>query len=214
VPAIRFAVSTRDGDKQLEIPAQKIKVNGVIDDSQGPPQMKEDTRALPTRQYWRLWPVWLLAAVLVAVGAVLLFRRRRQLAIAGPPPKPRLPPFDEALLRLQQLEDENLVARGEKQVFYFRLSEIIRDFIGRRYEFEALEMTSDELLHMVLQRPTPGLDYDKLVDFTRQSDLVKFAKTTPTEGECRVMLDLGRKLVIGARPPRDLPDSPPQQRSA
>jgi hypothetical protein len=214
IPAIHLAVTTPDGERQLEIPPQKMKILGVIDDTQGPPQMKEDSRPLPTRTVWRLWPVWLLLAVAVVAAGVFLLRRRKVRAAAAPPPKPRLPAFDEAMQRLQQLEDENLVVRGHKQAFYFRLSEILRDFIGRRYEFDSLEMTSDELLHAVLARSTPGLDYDLLAAFTRESDLVKFARVDPSEGSCRTILDLTRKIVIGARPPRasDAPES--ERRSA
>lgn len=206
-----LSVDTAEGPKQFEVPAQKVKVTGIIDDSQGPPEMKEDSRPLMSLYRWVLWPVWVLLAVALGIAGALWYRHRQQQPVKGPPPKPRPPPFEEALDRLQALEQENLVGTGHKQEFYFRLSEIVRDFAGRRYGFDALESTSDELLFLLRQRPTPGLDYDSLERFLRDSDMVKFAKVEPTDGESKTIFEGARALIIRARPPNpDRPDGRPQ----
>jgi hypothetical protein len=208
IPTIRLAVDEPSGPHQLEIPPQKIKVTGVIDDSQGPPQMKEDSRALLTRYHWVTWPLWLLLIAVMGGAAWFISKRYQARAAAAKPAKPRLPAFEEAMERLHALEAENLIAKGERQAFYFRLSEIVRDFVGRRYGFESLEMTTNELLQTLRQRATPGLDYDGLAQVLRESDFVKFARRDPSDGECKTALDVARTLILRARPPMELaPDA-------
>jgi hypothetical protein len=205
IPTIRLAVDEPSGPHQLEIPSQKIKVTGVIDDSQGPPQMKEDRKPLLTRYHWVVWPLWLLLCAVVGAITAFVLRHRKARAAAAKPARPRLPAFEEAMERLHALEAENLIAKGERQPYYFRLSEIVRDFVGRRYGFESLEMTTNELLLTLRQRATPGLDYDGLAQFLRESDFVKFARRDPSDGECKTALDVARTIILRARPPLEQP---------
>jgi hypothetical protein len=211
VPAVHLLASTPDGERQLEIPPQKIKVNGVIDLSQGQPQMREDSRPLPTAFRWRHWPFLIVALVLAGLALAWYLVKRARTPVPVAPPKPRLPAYDEAVERLIALKRENLVAQGEQQTYYFRLSEIIREYIGRVYAFDALELTSDELLQELRKRATPGLDYDRFSLFLRESDLVKFAKNQPTDGECKTSMDVARAFVEKTRP---LPEVATAGRSA
>lgn len=201
IPGIRLTAETPAGMRLLEIPAQKIKVNGIIDPAQGEPQMREDTRPLPTLYQPLWWPMVVLLALAAAVLGFLYYRHRMNRPKPAPPPKPRDPPDVEAYARLGALEAEGLVAQGRKRDYYFRLSEILRDYLGRRFVFDALELTSDELLQELRRRPTPGLDLDLLAAFLRESDFVKFAKAEPTDGEAKKAIDSARLLVDRTRPP-------------
>lgn len=207
IPAIRLSVDTPEGAKVFELPAQKIKVSGVIDPAQGEPQMREDTRPLPTvkRPIW--WPMYVIGAVLLAALGYWYYRRRIKRGAVAPPPKPRDPPDVEALAKLAALEQEELIASGRKRDYYFRLSEIVRDYVGRRFTFDALELTSDELLQELRRRSTPGLEFDLFAGFLSESDFVKFAKADPTDGEAKRAMDAARRLVEQSRPP---PPAPPQ----
>lgn len=200
IPALVLPVSTPRGPRKLELPPQSLTVHGVIDFEQGTPRMREDNRPLPTRYTTTWWPLWALAALAVGVLAALWFRRRRTVADAPPPPTPRLPPFEEAMERIAELEAAALVSAGRKQEYFFRLSEILRDYLGRRFGFDALELTTDELLSVLRERPTPGLDFDETVRFLNSADLVKFARVEATDGECKSALDVARRLVMQTRP--------------
>jgi hypothetical protein len=200
IPAIRLAVQTPGGARQLEIPPQKIKVNGVIDLSQGEPQLREDHRPLPTAYQRVWWPLVLILAFIAGVAAAVYLTHRRRNPLPAAPPKPRLPAYEEAMERLAALEREQLVATQQKQTYYFRLTEIVRDYLGRRYAFDALEQTSDELLQELRKRATWGLDFDRLTSFLRESDLVKFAKSEPSDGECKTAIDVARLFIEQTRP--------------
>lgn len=208
IPPMRMLVDTPAGARRLDLPAQTITVSGVIDLSKGEPQMKEDERPLPMVHQPVWWPMIALAALLLGAGLAWFVHRRMSRPPLPPPPRPRDPPDVEALARLGALEAENLPASDRRQEFFFRLSEIVRDYLGRRYRFDALERTTDELLADLRKRSTPGLPYDDLATFLRESDLVKFARREPTDGECKASIDLARRFVESTRPPPPQPSQP------
>ena len=201
LPSIRLIADTAAGVRTLELPAQQVRVSGIIDDRQVAPSLKEDTRPLPVRFVRRWWPLAVVAGV-VLVGALawwLWKRSKRPKPV--PPPPPRPPAYDEALARLRALEAEALLAKGQVQVHFFRLSEIARDYLGRRFAFDALELTTAELLEK-LRNPVPhGLDPEALRTLLDTCDFAKFAKASPTDLEARTAFELARRLVEQTRPP-------------
>lgn len=201
IPAIRLEVETPGGPRQLELPPLKLKVNGVIDPAQGEPQMKEDGRPLPTKYKKIWWPIFALLGIVAGILLALYVRRRMRRPPAPIPVKPRATPEAEAMARLDALEQAQLVRDGLKQELHFRLSEILREYLGRRYVFDALEFTSDELLGDLRSRATPGLDFDALSSHLRASDLVKFARVEATDGECKTAMEFARQLVLRTTPP-------------
>ena len=52
-----------------------------------------------------------------------------------------------ALEKLDRLATQRLVQTGaDMRPFYFQLSEIVREYLGARFGFLALEMTTEELM--------------------------------------------------------------------
>lgn len=203
VPRLRFLAQGPDGARKLDVPEQTVNVQGVIDPAQGQPAMREDLRPLPTRYRTRWWPLGVVLGLVLAALAVWWWRRRASLPVAAPPPVPRDPPDVEALARLAALQSEQLLSQGLYQAHYFRLTEIARDYLGRRYDFDALEMTTDELLAELRKRPTPGLAFDALATFLQGCDLVKFARRVPSDGDAKEAMDAAHALIERTRP---LPD--------
>ena len=58
------------------------------------------------------------------------------------PPKPA---HQRALMSLDALSEAQLPAQGRWREYYFRLSEILRKYLGERFDFDALECTTEEL---------------------------------------------------------------------
>jgi hypothetical protein len=128
---------------------------------------------VPVRS-WRL--LWLLLALLALVALVLLVRRelaRRRTHRPLPPPRPLPERTREAL---EALRAEGLLAKGMVREYHFRLSEIVRGYLGERFGFEALECTSGELLSEVERLDPPGVEARSLHRFVDQSDVAKFAR--------------------------------------
>jgi hypothetical protein len=172
------------------------------------------------------WPALVAAIVLgggllgtlvtVAVSRWLAARRR----VAAPWVDPR-PAHVIALAALDALQAEALPEQGRMKEFYFRLSEIVRAYLEKRYTFAALEMTSDEIRarYRALRRgviegelSTRGLSPAELgilvperlgqdaalvavEDFLSETDWVKFADFAPSESAAETALRAARGIV-------------------
>lgn len=145
----------------------------------------------------------LLAAALGAVIAWLIVRRLRGRALARPGPPPR-PAHEIALERLDRLGSYGFLENADNRPFYFAVSEVIRDYLGARFGFDSLELTTDELVATLRKRAArePVLTDLTLVEieaWLSGCDLVKFAKISPTAAESRGTLETAIRIVSATR---------------
>ena len=70
----------------------------------------------------------------------------------GPPPRPA---HEIALERLDRLGAYGFLENADNRPFYFAVSEIIRDYLGGRFGFDSLELTTDELMEELRRRAGP-----------------------------------------------------------
>ncbi|WP_342375640.1 BatD family protein [Myxococcus stipitatus] len=196
VPTLEFDVETPEGPRRYSLPGGTIDVAATLPpDAEGkgadlfdiqPPQ------EVPIRS-WRL-VLTLLGALVAALVAWRLFVwwKNRPKHVVVPPP---LPLDVRTRKALDTLKAENLPARGQVKDYYFRLSEIIRGYLGERYGFEALECTSSELMASLRRLSPLGLPEDKLMRFVSESDMVKYARAEASPESCRDALLFGYELV-------------------
>jgi hypothetical protein len=201
IPPFRIHYTTADGqEKQSDSQPLRVSVKGIINTSDQRTDVRDIKPPLSIPPDTRLRNMLIAAAValiLIGIGAWLYIRkrilaRRRAGAEEWIPPKP----IEElAYDDLAALEASDLLAKGHLKQYYTRLSEIIRIYLGRRYRFAALDMTSFEILHKLgdLTSDEPLL---QLIDECfEECDLVKFAKYTPPEEFCRRAITRGRQIV-------------------
>lgn len=154
---------------------------------------------LPVRTYRVLWVLGgLLAALLLGYALYRFWNREKPVVVAAP--KPLAPLHTRTLAALDALRQANLPTRGEMKQFYFRLSEIVRGYLGERYGFDALECTTPELMQALYKLHTPGLQQAALRAFAEQSDFARYAKATPTLDECKSALEFAYSMVRGTSP--------------
>jgi hypothetical protein len=132
---------------------------------------------------WRL--LWLLLALLGVLALGLLLRRQLALRRSRRPPSPPRPLLERTREALEALRAEGLLAKGMVRDYHFRLSEIVRGYLGERFGFEALECTSGELVSEVERLDPPGVEAGALHRFVDQCDVAKFARAevSPTASE-------------------------------
>lgn len=157
---------------------------------------------LPVRT-WRLLWVFLAIAALVACawGLVVWVRRLRARASLAPPPPPA-PLHERTLAALNALKNEALHTNGKTRDHYFRLSDILRGYVGERYSFEAKECTSTELLARAKQIDPRDFPLGEFSAFVHESDLVKFAKSDPGPEAGESALAFGFRLVEQTKRPQ------------
>ena len=120
----------------------------------------------------------LLSGGLTALGLKVYKNRAALLR-----PKATVPPHIVAIGRLTDLERSGRLANETPRVVVAELSEILREYLGGRFRFYALDMTSTELLERVKALDLKLVRLDELQRFADTSDLVKFAGLPATPEE-------------------------------
>ena len=96
--------------------------------------------------------------------------------------EPKLPPHQEAMKHIEEIKANKNIQREDPKLYYTELTDVIRTYIAERFGFNAMEMTSAEIIEQLLQVK----DKDSLKDLKylfETADLVKFAKHAPMMNE-------------------------------
>lgn len=130
--------------------------------------------------------IYLILAILAIIGFwIYWFVIRKRKETEDAPTYRTLPPFEEAILRLNELDEKLLWQNNKIKEYYSELTEIVRGYIERELKVPALENTTDEVLAMIKyfknldSIETSKETIKKLKDLLREADLVKFAKSKP-----------------------------------
>jgi hypothetical protein len=182
--------------QELTSEAVKVQVASTLDPNDTPAQPRDITETLlPPRPPMPWWQKVAIAGGIVAVlaGAYAGYRGVRARLLRPPPP---VPPEVWALRELRQLGTEDWVGRGRVREFYYRVTEIVRSYIERKFGLAAPEMTTEEFLTM-LTRSAGVLPYDalRLRVFMESCDMVKYAALTPRREDAEQTLGTARAFV-------------------
>ena len=145
-------------------------------------------------------PIWwwgvlrwvLLAFVIAGVGVggyyliTYLQSRMRKGEEEKAAAEPLRPAEEVALEKLDAIREQKIWQTGQVKEYHTQLTDVVREYIDRRFEVSSVEQTSDETLRAM--RPLLSSQkelYEQLRKMLTLADLVKFAKwtTTPDENE-------------------------------
>ncbi|MBR2318067.1 MAG: hypothetical protein IKA52_00135 [Bacteroidaceae bacterium] len=97
--------------------------------------------------------------------------------------KPLLPSHVVAINKFDSIKsDEKLKTSGNEKEYYTRLTDALREYMQRRFNFNAQEMTTSEIIDEMLKIKDKE-SIKELKEILEVSDLVKFAKMRPEERE-------------------------------
>jgi hypothetical protein len=205
IPAVEVTYFGKGGQVlTARTPAIPVTITSLIA-NEPEPKLKEDAAPVAVIQRDYLYAYiagGLAAAGLGAVLALFIRRRLRNRARHRPAPPPR-PAHEVALERLDRLGAQ-LAGVDDLRPFVFELSEIIRQYLGARFDFDSLELTTEELV-LRLRRRVPvqemrGFVLGEVEGWLAGCDLVKFAKISPSMAEARGALETGIRIVEASRP--------------
>ena len=129
------------------------------------------------RDYWNKYWIYGIAALvlfIIALVLIVLFIRSKSKNLRNSAPKT---PYEEMLAGLKSLDAKKYLKRGEQKEYYTQLSFIVRRYVGKVYQFSALEILSDDLSQIIEKREdVTSNDKENFRKFLFDSDLVKFAK--------------------------------------
>ena len=142
--------------------------------------------------WWGIFRWVLLALLLAGVGVagyyLITYLQRRKLEEAGNEvvTEPLRPAEEVALEKLDAIKEKKIWQQGQVKEYYTQLTDVVREYIARRFEVSSVEQTSDETLRDIRPLLSERKDlYDQLRKMLTLADLVKFAKwsATPDENE-------------------------------
>ena len=151
------------------------------------------------------WPLfWLIVLItlgVVALAVIGFFVYRYVKRHAAPSaevaePQDLRPAHEIALERLDVIKAEKLWQQNRTKEYHTQLTDVVRDYIARRFGICAVEQTSAEILAGI----QPALSgqktvYADLKTLLTTSDLVKFAKYKPLVSEDEKSLALAYQFV-------------------
>jgi len=198
IPVLQANATLADGQLlTLQSTPIPVKVTSLLAGDAGTaPELRdiEEPLEAPIPLEWKLGG---LLAVLLLVGAFVWWKWFRKAKIVEAPAAPPVPPGQAALARLDALNASELLEAGDYRAFHFELSDILRQYIERRFSLRAQEQTTDEFLAGLPDQRVFNSEQQLLLqDFLRRSDLVKFAKYAPRAGQSREAAEACRKFVV------------------
>ncbi|WP_151892928.1 BatD family protein [Patiriisocius marinistellae] len=134
---------------------------------------------------WERIFYWLLPLLLLAGSLWYYFRRKKKKAEA----EKQLPPYEEAIVALQQLDKSEYLIQNKSKEYYSLLTEIVKRYLDREVDDAAQESTTDELIERLQLHKDAGHfefeaeDIKRLSDILKRADLVKFAKMQQASGQ-------------------------------
>lgn len=177
-------IAYRDSSGQggiLKTQPIKINVESILEPG-APPEIKDvkEPIMLPRSYKW----LYILGGAILFIAfliALIIYWRKKRAKGLGlfEPEKPKIPPYDLAMQRLKSLDYEALDDDLMVKIFYTSLSFILREYFEGRYGFDALELTTFEILQLC---PEVGIDEnvkEKIRKSLELCDLVKFSKYIP-----------------------------------
>jgi hypothetical protein len=139
-------------------------------------------------------PAALAAAIAIALCLYVVWRRRHRATAR------RALTLSEQTL--QRLDGTRPLMRPESaREFGIAASELIRDYIEKRFAVVALQRTTEEFLQALLQSPHAALVRHRLLlaDFLQQCDFVKFAGNSLAVTDMEPLFQSARRFVLETR---------------
>jgi hypothetical protein len=200
LPVFVFLVQTGASIDTLKSDTASVTITSVLPATMQDIHPLAPPEAFPNRLLWII-PLALLLLAALAWFGIRLYRRLRRIQSLGEPP---LPPWEEALAALEAMPWREWLAAGQVKRYYYALSQVLKRYIERRFEFDAVEQTTTEILLSMRTHRTPMRD--EIARFFNRYDIVKYAKWEPPTDEAESAIAQVREFVVKTRP--DEPVSP------
>ena len=177
---------TVDG-KEYRSKALALKVYSMPVDTLHPDQFFGQKTVMKAPFAWEDWygltGCSFLALPLLGLLIYLIIRiRDNKPIIRKIKVEPKLPPHQAAMKEIERIKSEKVWQKGEPKTYYTELTDTLRTYIKDRFGFNALEMTSSEIIDKLLEMNDKDAISD-LKELFQTADLVKFAKHDPQMNE-------------------------------
>jgi hypothetical protein len=183
IPYFEFQINEglfQTGPLRIEVRPMQVDTAEAIFDIKGP--IEEPFSFIDwIKDNW----IWIALVLVILIGGILLivYLKNRPEKVIEEEIIPVIPPHITALEKLEKLREDKLWQDGKVKLFHSEISEIIREYLEKRYSVNALENTTDEIMQSLRFMSIDPTLLSKLNQLLVLSDLVKFAKEQPLANE-------------------------------
>lgn len=163
-----------------------LKVNPVVIDPESNLDPAEQVVDIESKWYDWIpdfltdnWDIILLVIVVIAAGILVYLMMTKRVTVTILPKKKPEPPYNIAIRKLQALKEEQLWEQGHDKEFYTRLIDILREYLDRRFNINAMEMTSTQIRRALKSNAELASSRELINEVLEVADYVKFAKAKP-----------------------------------
>ena len=176
MPAMNVRVEGKDySSKKLALKVFTLDIDTLHTDSIFP--MKAELAPPFDWAEWRqvMWLFVLALFIAGLLGYVIYRLKNNKPIIRRIRNKRRQPPHKVAMQKIEQIKEEKMWQSEDSKEYYTQLTDTLRNYIKERYGFNAMEMTSYEIIQK-LQEVNDEEAISELRELFQTADLVKFAK--------------------------------------
>lgn len=154
------------------------------------------------------WQPYLIGAAIVLVLALLIWllirwlKKRKQ--TAGLSVEEKLSPYEYAQLQLREIEGEKLYQNGRIKEYYSRLTDVVRLYLEREKNMNAMESTADELIEKMQSLPLSTEMRSSMNELVQKAALVKYARHKPQTVEHEMALRTVKEFLEECKPQQDV----------
>ena len=146
------------------------------------------------------WWAWLLGILLIAGGIWAYHKYYKKGVNPLKTSRKRLPPYEEAMINLQNLKAAQLWQQGQEKEYFTGLTDILRVYIDRRFDINAVEMTSSQIIETLKKNDETRAVNEQLGMILEIADIVKFANARPLADDNEVAYQRAVNFVEATRP--------------
>ncbi len=185
------------GDTSIETEPLVVPVLSVLPQNVEDPPLKDIVD--PLRAKMRpITLLWIALSIAAAFACSILFSRYvRKPSVEQkqqPLVQPLFDPYEYSITQLESLRKEHAKYRTNPKHVYSTISHSLKLFFGSLLSIHALEMTTNEMKRYMKRNKPASIRPERIVNILRQSDMVKFAKETPTGN--RMNDDIDESITI------------------
>lgn len=151
-----------------------------------------------------LWWILLILAI-IATALYFIFRKKEKKEV----PTILVAPIQEALQRLKELDEKQLLQQNKIKTYYTELTDIVRTYIEKDIYIPALESTTNELIDTINdfnESSKLGISKEtiqELKEVLESADMVKFAKSKPIVEEIKAHRNLSERILQNLKPVKE-----------
>src|ERR1700744_3708681 len=131
------------------------------------------------KDHWKLVLLILIGLLLIS-GIIYYLKNRPEAAVIIKKTTPILPLDVITINKLNELRDKKLWQQNEVKLYYSELTDILREYLEKRYHINTQEQTTAEIFEGLKNKQMPADGRNKLKQLLSLADLVKFAKEQPS----------------------------------